>query len=95
MIYAITSLPEDRADAETLLKLSRRHWAVENEVFHVRDRTFKEDECRVRSGAAPASLATIRDMTINLIRASGLKPRPAREAFAANPKAAIRAVIRA
>lgn len=93
VIYAITSLPEVRGDAATLLRLlrlSRRHWAVENELFHVRDRTFKEDECRVRSGAAPAALAIIREKTLNVIRSRRQKPRPAREAFASNPKAAIR-----
>lgn len=95
VIYAITSLPTERADAATLLDLSRRHWAVENELFHVRDRTLKEDECRVRSGTAPAALATIRDATLNIIRARKQKPRPAREAFAANPKSAIRASITA
>jgi len=94
VIYAITSLPEDRAGAAALLDLARRHWAVENELFHVRDRSFAEDACRVRSAAAPAALATVRDKTLNIIRSRNQKPRPAREAFAANPKAAIRAVLR-
>lgn len=64
IIYAITSLPEERAQAATLLHLSRRHWAIENELFHVRDRTFNEDACRARSGAAPAALAAIRDKAL-------------------------------
>jgi predicted transposase YbfD/YdcC len=93
VVYAITSLPEARADAATLLHLARRHWAVENELFHVRDMTFGEDACRVRTGAAPCALALVRDATLNIIRSLGQKPRPARETFAAKPKAAIRAAV--
>jgi predicted transposase YbfD/YdcC len=95
VVYAITSLPAERADAETLLKLARDHWRIENSLFHVKDVSFGEDACRVRSHQAPAALAHIRDAALNLIRRRGLKPRPAREAFAANHKAAISAVLTA
>lgn len=89
--YAITSLPPD-AEAARLLDLARAHWQIENRVFRVKDGTFAEDACKVRSGAAPLALAHIRNCDLNIIRKSGAKPKPAREAFAANPKAAIRAV---
>jgi hypothetical protein len=95
VIYALTSLPAERADAAALLALARAHWAIENRLFHVRDGAFAEDACRVRTGAAPQALAHIRDAALTLIRTRRLDPNPAREAFAANPKAAIRAVIRA
>jgi Transposase DDE domain len=93
IVYAITSLPEERADPKALLALARGHWAIENSLFHVRDVTFKEDARRVRTLDAPANLAALRDATLALIRQDGQKPRPAREAFAANPKRAIRRVI--
>jgi hypothetical protein len=95
IVYAITSLSPDAMDAEALLALARAHWQVENRLFRVRDGTFAEDACRVRTGNAPATLAHLRDASLALIRKRKLKPRPAREAFAANPKAAIRAVVRA
>jgi len=95
VIYAITSLPPERYDAEKLLALSRDHWQIENRLFHVRDITFAEDASRIRSGNAPSALAHLRDATLTLIRQRKLKPRPAREAFAANPKAAIRLLTRA
>lgn len=57
VIYAITSLAADRFDPTRLLQLSRDHWAIENSLFHVRDVTFREDACRVRSGSAPQALA--------------------------------------
>lgn len=95
VIYAITDLPKERAGAAQLLDLSRAHWQVENRSFRVKDGTFAEDACRVRSGNAPIALAHIRDCALALIRRSGRKPKPAREAFAANPRAARRAVLTA
>ena len=94
VVYAITSLPEERANAHTLLEMARRHWTIENSLFHVKDVTFREDHCRVRSGNAPLALAHIRNAVLNVIRQKGLKPRPAREAFAANHRAAVRTVKR-
>ena len=93
IIYAITDLPKQAASADRLLELSRAHWGIENRSFRVKDGTFAEDACRVRSGNAPAALAHLRDASLSLIRKRNLKTKPAREAFAANPKAAIRAVI--
>ena len=93
VIYAITSLPADKLDPAALLQLSRDHRQIENRLFHVRDVTFNEDACRVRSGAAPQDLAEIRNAALNLIRKSGQKPRPAREAFAERKWTAIRLVM--
>jgi len=95
VIYAITSLPPERYDANRLLALSRDHWQIENRLFHVRDITFAEDACRIRFGNAPSAVAHLRDAALTIIRKHKLKPRPAREAFAANPKAAIRLLTRA
>lgn len=94
VIYAITSLPFHKLDPAALLQLSRDHWAIENRLFHVRDVTFGEDACRVRSGSAPRALADIRSAALTLIRRSGQKPRPARENFAARKWAAIRLVMK-
>jgi len=94
IIYAITDLPQQTASADRLLELSRAHWGIENRSFRVKDGTFAEDACRVRSGNAPIALAHLRDCALALIRRGG-KPKPAREAFAANPRAAIRAILTA
>lgn len=92
VIYAITSLPSASADAAALLDLARANWQIENRLHRVKDGTFAEDACRVRSGNAPIALAHVRNCALNIIRKRHLKPKPAREAFAANPRAAIRAV---
>jgi hypothetical protein len=66
--YAITSLPPARAGAERLLQLNRGHWGIENRVHWVRDVTFDEDRCQVRSGAAPQALAACRNLVLALLR---------------------------
>lgn len=66
--YAITSVGRDQADAATLLKWWRGHWGIENKVHWVRDETFGEDRCRVRTGHAPQILAGIRNLAMNWLR---------------------------
>lgn len=70
--YGITSMSADLADAAALLCLTREHWGIENRVFHVRDVTYGEDHCRVRTGDAPIILSTLRNVTLNLLRWSGV-----------------------
>ena len=48
--------------------LVRSHWAIENSLHWVMDMTFRDDECRVRTSHAPANLATIKHMALNLTR---------------------------
>jgi predicted transposase YbfD/YdcC len=66
-VYGITSLPRHRADAAQLLELTRTHWAIENALHYVRDVTLGEDRCRVRSGAAPRVLASVRNVAIAIL----------------------------
>jgi len=73
VVYGITSLPRDRADATTLLQLTRDHWGIENRLHYVRDVTFGEDACRVRTGHAPQNLAAIRNLAITLLNRARCK----------------------
>ena len=66
--YAVTSLSPKEADAQRLLELWRGHWGIENRVHWVRDVTFDEDRCQVRTGAAPQVMAGLRNLTISLFR---------------------------
>jgi predicted transposase YbfD/YdcC len=54
-------------DATSALALSRRHWAIENEMHWILDVTFDEDQSRVRTGNAAKNLATIRRAGLNLV----------------------------
>lgn len=66
--YAVTSAPPACADAASLLRHLRGHWRIENRSHWVRDVTFDEDRCQVRSGAAPQAVAACRNLAIALLR---------------------------
>ena len=69
--YAITSLDEERANAEKLMELWREHWHIENKLHYVRDVTFKEDKSQVRKGKIPEVMAALRNAAITLMRVEG------------------------
>jgi predicted transposase YbfD/YdcC len=71
VIYGITSLSPDIASAKKLLFYVRRHWAIENELHHVRDMAFDEDRCRVRNHRKAQNLAAMRNAAIALLRRAG------------------------
>ncbi|WP_323178547.1 MULTISPECIES: ISAs1 family transposase [unclassified Streptomyces] len=69
-VYAVTSLTAAQADPEQLAQLIRDHWQVE--VLHyVRDTTFAEDASQLRTGNAPRTTATWRNLAIGALRLSG------------------------
>lgn len=67
VIYGITSLKAEEADARKLLELTRGHWGIENKLHYVRDVTLGEDASRVRTGSAPQVLAAVRNAVIHLL----------------------------
>lgn len=94
-VYGITSVPRERADAGQLLASVRRHWGIENKVFHVRDQTLGEDACRVRTRSAPVVLSTLRNSVLNLLQTLGVNNRAAQiRTFCANPVKALQALHR-
>jgi predicted transposase YbfD/YdcC len=54
--------------AEQIAPAIRDHWRVENSLHWVMDMIFRDDESRLRNGNAPANLAAIRHIALNLIR---------------------------
>ena len=63
--YYISSLD---APAERLLETVRRHWSIENELHWSLDVTFGEDQCRIRKDHAPQNMATLRQISHNLLK---------------------------
>jgi predicted transposase YbfD/YdcC len=92
-VYAITSLTAEVADAARLLALLRSHWGIENRLHYVRDVTCREDQCRIRSRAAPQALAAIRNTALTIIRRSGRRPVEGFEHFAEHRQQALEAAI--
>lgn len=69
--YAITSLCEQKANSQDLLLAQLGHWQIENSSHYVRDETLGEDRSRVRKGSGPQVMATLRNLSIGVIRLSG------------------------
>ena len=63
--YYISSRP---VDAEALLELVRGHWGIENGLHHTLDVQFREDDCRLRRGHAPAVMAILRRAALNMVK---------------------------
>jgi len=68
VVYGITRLSRQKADATRLLGLTREHWGVENGLHYTRDETLGEDRCRVRKGKSPQVLASLRNGAVHLLR---------------------------
>ncbi|WP_405876992.1 transposase [Streptomyces sp. NBC_01136] len=69
-VYAITSLPPEQASPPQLAELAQNHWSVEA-LHHIRDVTYDEDASRIRTGATPRAMATLRNLAIGLMRQAG------------------------
>ncbi len=65
MGYYISSRP---ADAAALLALVRGHWGVENGLHRTLDMQFREDDCRMRTGNAPAVMGILRRTALNMVK---------------------------
>ena len=63
--YYLSSMP---LDAKLFAYAVRCHWHVENRLHWVLDVVFHEDLNRLRSGAGPQNMATVRHMAMNLLR---------------------------
>jgi len=63
--FYISSLP---SDAQRILEVVRKHWAIENELHWVLDVALNEDHSRVRKDHAPENLAVIRHIALNLLK---------------------------
>jgi len=74
--YAMTSLPPEKADARTLERLWRGHWAIENRVHDVRDVSMGEDAGRAHRGNTPVVLAFLRNLVLSLLRLMGWNSIP-------------------
>jgi predicted transposase YbfD/YdcC len=89
-VLAITSLTRVRASVERLLNLSRQHWSIENRLHFVRDVSFGEDACRVRTGHAPQIFSALRILALGLLRRTRHRYVPAAfRHFMAHPLAAL------
>ena len=63
--YYISSL---EASAQRQLAAARGHWSIENSLHWSLDVTFREDQSRVRKDHGPQNMATLRQISHNLLK---------------------------
>jgi hypothetical protein len=59
-VYAVTNLTAAQAHPARLADWIRGHWGIEA-LHHIRDVTFAEDACQIRTGTAPRAMASLRN----------------------------------
>jgi predicted transposase YbfD/YdcC len=69
-IYAVTSLTVTQATPAQLAGWIRGHWQIEA-LHHIRDVTYGEDASQVRTGNGPQAMATLRNLTIGIMKMAG------------------------
>lgn len=70
-VYGVTSLLPERASPAQVLAYNRGQWEIENCLHHVRDMTWDEDRSQVRKGRRPHAMATLRNISVSLLRLAG------------------------
>ncbi len=73
--YYLTSL---ESNAKRIAKAVRSHWGIENSLHWILDIAFCEDACRIRKDNAPENFATLRHISLNLLRQEHSKQRSIR-----------------
>lgn len=76
VVYGITSIPPERADASYLLDWTRYHWGIENGLHYRRDVTLKEDATRMSSTSQANVVATINNFIVGLAGKLGFTNLP-------------------
>jgi predicted transposase YbfD/YdcC len=91
--FFLTNLAPEDATPQRLLRLVRGHWGIENRLHYVRDFTFDEDRCPIRTGNGPRVAATNRNLVIALLRAARFENiAAALRTLAYRPRQALRLV---
>ena len=96
VVYGVTSLTRQEANAARLLEITRAHWGIESGLHYRRDVTFHEDRGRVRQGHAAHVMAVINNVVLGLFARLGYtNAAEARRHFAAHFDEAAKLVLRA
>lgn len=64
--YFISSL--SGIDAETIGRMIRSHWGIENKLHWGLDVSFGEDDCRIRKGFGAENVSRLRRIALNLLK---------------------------
>ncbi len=71
VVVGLTSRGPDQATPQDLLRFVRGHSTIENDVHWVRDTAWREDASKVRTGAAPRIMASLRNAVLGVLALKG------------------------
>lgn len=90
IVYGLTSLNRQQADAARLLTLIRDYWGMENRLHYRRDATLREDATRMTHPVLAKAMATLNNLIVGLVTQHGWPYLPqARRHYDANPAEAL------
>lgn len=93
--YGVTSLSREEATAERLMEIVRRHWGIENGLHYRKDKTLREDGCRLKVGEAAQVMAVINNLIIGIVLRQGISNlAAARRRYSANPLEGLNLILR-
>ena len=72
--YLLTSLPPHQCSPGEMLRLFRSHWSIENNLHHVKDRSWDEDRHTLRRPGLGEVFATLVNVSLNTLRLDGWFP---------------------
>jgi predicted transposase YbfD/YdcC len=94
VVYGITSLTAQEADAARLLEITRSHWGIEAGLHYRRDVTLHEDRGRIHQGHGAHMMAVINNVVLGLFARLGYSNVvEARRHFAAHFDEAVNLVL--
>jgi predicted transposase YbfD/YdcC len=67
----VTTLSAREAAPVHLATYVRGHWAIENKLHWIRDATLRQNASQIRTASRPRVTATLRNLSIGLIRQVG------------------------
>ncbi len=95
VVYGVTSLATAEVSPTQLLAWIREHWQIENGLHYRRDDTLREDRCTLRTGHAAQAMAVCNNLIVGLLLRRGVINMPdARREFAAEPRAALKLILK-
>jgi predicted transposase YbfD/YdcC len=64
----LTSRAAEKMAAADVNRNTRGHWGIENKSHFIRDTVYREDQSQAYSGDGPQALASLRNLTLGLLR---------------------------
>ncbi len=71
--YGLTSRTPAQADPQSVLKVNRGHWTIENSCHYILDWNYDEDRSRIRTGHGPENITRLRRFAIGVIKSKGAR----------------------